>query len=83
MAETMTGTMTKTARKYYSIEDPERILVMSTQGHPATREIELRLLCGHSRKLPVEHEKARYGFGTSPHHVPCPTCINQKGTRKS
>jgi hypothetical protein len=74
--------MTEATKKYFSTEDPERILVMSAQGYPESREIELRLLCGHSHRLPVEHERAHYGFGTNPHHVPCPVCINQKGTRK-
>jgi len=73
-------TFTEATRKYYSIEDPEHIKVMSAQGYPETKEVELRLLCGHSHRLPFDHPMAHYGFGTYPHHVPCPTCKERKGT---
>ncbi len=59
---------------YYSLDDPDHILIMNCRGYPQEQVVHQRLLCGHTAVRAYGSEYADYGWGISPHHVPCDAC---------
>ncbi len=76
--DTHGGPMSTDPDGYYSLEDPKRIFICSTQGFPERGEIDHTLLCGHVVSVPMGSKEASYGHGTKPHHIACPTCIEEE-----
>jgi hypothetical protein len=61
------------ADEYHSLVNPDRVLILRSSGDGAGH-VTHKLLCGHCATYPVGDDRALYGGGTRPHHVPCPTC---------